>query len=98
MLTVSTNSIASIEESEPRRLGEREAMITQSPHKIQAGNFAYGGIKEMSALEPLPGALGSGFLRVSSTRVHPSPLKPQFPIVCLSGCLDRIRGWARYHC
>jgi len=37
----------------------------------------YDGIREISTLEPLPGDVG--FIRVSSTRVQPSPLKPQFP-------------------
>ena len=37
----------------------------------------YDGIREISALEPLPGDVG--FIRVSSTRVQSSPLKPQFP-------------------
>jgi len=37
----------------------------------------YGEIREISALEPLPGAVG--FCRVASTRVQLSPLKPQFP-------------------
>jgi len=37
----------------------------------------YGEIKEISALEPLPGDVG--FTRVNSTRVQPSPLKPQPP-------------------
>jgi len=37
----------------------------------------YGGIREISALEPLPAVVG--FCRVASTRVQPSPLKPQAP-------------------
>lgn len=37
----------------------------------------YGGIKEMSVLEPPPGVVG--FLRVVSTSVQRSPLSPQLP-------------------
>jgi hypothetical protein len=38
----------------------------------------YGGIKEMSVLDPEPSVVG--FTRVVSTRVQPSPLKPQLPV------------------
>lgn len=38
----------------------------------------YGGIREISVLEPLPGEVG--FLRVVSMSVQPSPLSPQFPV------------------
>jgi len=37
-----------------------------------------GGINEMSVLDPLPG--GVGFTNVVSTRVQPSPLRPQEPV------------------
>ena len=38
---------------------------------------AYGGMREISVLDPLPGVVG--FFKVVSIRVHPSPLKPQWP-------------------
>lgn len=38
---------------------------------------AYGGIREISELEPLPGVVG--FCSVVSTSVQPSPLNPQLP-------------------
>ena len=38
---------------------------------------AYGGMREISVLEPLPGLVG--FTRVVSKRVQPSPLKPHPP-------------------
>lgn len=38
---------------------------------------AYGGIREMSELDPLPGVVG--FCSVVSTSVQPSPLNPQLP-------------------
>lgn len=39
---------------------------------------SYGGIKDMSVLDPLPGLVG--FRKVVSMSVHPSPLKPQLPV------------------
>lgn len=38
----------------------------------------YGEIKEISVDEPEPGLVG--LIKVVSSKVHPSPLKPQFPV------------------
>lgn len=48
----------------------------------------YGGIKEISVLDPLPGLVG--FRKVVSIRVHPSPLNPQLPANA------RLGQWAGY--
>lgn len=44
---------------------------------LPPGVGTYGGIRDISVLEPLPGLVG--FIKVVSIRVHPSPLKPQPP-------------------
>ena len=42
------------------------------------GYVTYGGIKDISVLDPLPGEVG--LTRVVSISVQPSPLNPQLPI------------------
>ena len=58
---------------------EKARLVTiLSTNKTKAKDeVTYGGIKEMSVLEPPPGVVG--FLRVVSTSVQRSPLSPQLP-------------------
>lgn len=66
----------------PESGGDRETVtkegeVVNARKLCQSDSKAYGGIREMSVLDPAPG-LG-GFLKVVSIKVHPSPLSPQPP-------------------
>lgn len=51
---------------------------------MECEGSAYGGIKEMSVFEPVPGDVG--LAKVVSISVQPSPLDPQEPV-----CYEQLK-------
>ena len=76
--TLSTRAIATVVVSKARSHRERVAMgHSQLISRRRMRSHTYGAMRDTSADEPAPGAVG--FCRVTSTRVQPSPFAPQFP-------------------
>lgn len=55
-----------------------ENSVSDLENVVETVLESYGGINDMSVLDPLPGLVG--FRKVVSMSVHPSPLKPQLPV------------------
>ena len=51
-------------------------------------NRTYGGVRDMEALELVPGEVG--FIKFITIMVHPWPSNPQPPVLCISDCIHNI--------